>query len=261
MGVGFRMDLPVGGVVDPAEPQREPTNDGRDRRRSHRHSPRTPGDTDARCEAMLPRGGGPSTARRPRRQRGYAGKRATSSRDACAARGRDRLVAGVAERLADDARRPRSSRAHPSRAWPGPGCPRGSRTGSSGGCGSNGIAFLLSAIPTSSHDGLGAACRRSRAAAGRTSARCESVPPRRSATPSSARPCASARDVRTTRCGVVGESRRPSPPSAQTALPAMHVLERPALHHREHRLVDRLRVLLAAQDDARRAGRAASCAW
>ena len=39
-----------------------------------------------------------------------------------------------------------------------------------------------------------------------------------------------------------------------------HVLERTALHAREDRAVDRLRVLLAAEHEARRAGRRASCA-
>jgi len=81
----------------------------------------------------------------------------------------------------------------------GPGVPTRIPDAVPGGSGSFGMAFLLRAMPTSSHAASASAPvtptgRRS------TRARCESVPPETSRSPSSRSPSASARAVRTTRC-------------------------------------------------------------
>ena len=80
----------------------------------------------------------------------------------------------------------------------GPGVPTRMPDGVDGGFGSNGIWFLLRAMPTSSHTASAAlpsmpSGRRS------ASSRCESVPPETMRSPSSVSPAASARASRTVR--------------------------------------------------------------
>ena len=157
------VDLAVDGAVDGAHLDHEPAHQRRERGRSPtaaaRNTIRVGGHASAVC------------APRPLGRHGAATGTAGT-----AASGRGRgprpllrtpSSSGVLSDLADDARRsPHLGLVHPerrrTRACPH-GCPR--RCGA--GSGSNGIAFLFSAIPTSSQTRLGVAAGRSRSAGGR----------------------------------------------------------------------------------------------
>ena len=135
----------------------------------------------------------------------------------------------------------------------GPGVPTRIPEGSSGGCGSNGIPFLLIAMPISSQNGLGllaADPERPQVAQRQVRVRPARDDPDALRRPDPARALETCgRPERRTR------RRRIHRFLQADGLRGDHVLERPALHHREDRLVDRLGVLLAGQDD--RAPRAA----